>query len=133
MNSMTLRKIFLLLISIFLLCFLLLFVLILNRFLVQREAVNEFRVHVFCEELKPRMSRVEVEEILSMYGDYTLSESSIENSNVDFVVIRFKDQKIDHQFGGQPIGLRFDHGEYYNAYISKFLDESNQPICTWGR
>jgi hypothetical protein len=130
---MTLRKIFLLLISIVSLCLLLLLVLILNRFLVQREAVNEFRVHVFCEELKPRMSRADVEGILSTYGDYTLSESSIENSNVDFVIIRFIDQKIDRQFGGQPIGLRFDQSEYYNAYISKFLDESNQPICGLGR
>jgi hypothetical protein len=102
-----------------------------NSMIHEKESIKYFRSQVFCVDIQPNMSRVEAETILKTHGIYNSTETSF--NNTEFLVIHFIDPKTNRQFGGKPIGLRFDQDKYYNAYISKFNSDSSQPLCEWPR
>jgi len=92
----------------------------------KQEAVNELRCYVFRDLLKPGMSRSEVREILSQFGDFRENESSFGEGHTEILII-FTDPGTSRRFGGNII-LSFYDGKYARASIP-MGSEAFPPAC----
>jgi hypothetical protein len=97
------------------------------RYSVQRAAGAELRHRVLCEQITLGMTRSEVEQILSAYGQFRETESGTNGNEV--VYWSYTDPQVTRDFGGTYFVLRFDNGGFVNTYLPVPFSDNNEPVC----
>lgn len=92
----------------------------------QVNAGNALRCHVFTYLIKPGMTRNEVEDVLDLYGLYTVGQADF-SGGVFSLQISFTDSETRRRFGSDII-LWFEKDQFVSAVLPYGIGES-RPVC----
>jgi hypothetical protein len=98
------------------------------RFVQERTKAIDLRHHVFCEQIKPGMDRLETRGLLSRFGDYIETNSGFQGG-LEVVYITYKDPAVFRKFGGSSVVLRFVNGKYVDAFVLVPFSDANKSVC----